>query len=145
MDKNKNFLKQIPNIFRRWRRNVEGIFDGQALLIGVHDYQHPPFSIQPLKHNVKEIADALLKNGGYRQGSVELVTGGAATKDRIKAAFSLYQDQIDSETKLLIFISGFTLHYQKNGVCINYLIPCDADINDLSATAITGSELVACG
>jgi hypothetical protein len=143
MDKNKNLFKRIHDIFRRWRRNAEGIFDGQALLIGVHDYQHPPFSIQPFKHNVKEIAYALSKNGGYSQDSVVLITGGAATKDRIKAAFSLYQDQIDSETKLLIFISGYAINCQQNGVSSNYFIPCDGDINDLSDTAIIGSELVA--
>lgn len=114
--------------------------DSRALLVGINDYEH----VSPLAYAVSDattVRDVLVQDLRFPSANVVLLTNGEATKAEIMRAYlRLASPDIGLDERVVFFFAGHG--DTRTGIRgeVGYLVPFDADPNDLS-TFIKWDEL----
>ena len=134
------------------------VFPGQssareiAVVIGISDYDHP--ALQNLcQYGVADAISYLDFLGereevALKEDGVELLVGAGATKEKISDAFFKFglsgtQDRRQHREKIFVYFSGVGARVRRpdGGGYEYYLLPHDADPEDLAGTAISLAQL----
>ena len=114
---------------------------GHALLIGVSQYRH----VDSLPREVAGDALAVERGGlqhpeaGYVRQRVRTLTDSGATLEAIREGLRWLAAESNEGSTVLIFFSGHGAIVE--GGEGSYLLPCDADPEDLTGSAISADEL----
>jgi hypothetical protein len=120
-----------------------------ALLIGIGAYDDsriPDLKYSP--NDARELYEVLTERGGFKKTNVRLLTDGAEAPDlrTINKAFSWLRRKAARDDLVLVYFSGHGAPEtdlsgaNKDGLR-KYLIPGDAELSDLAATAIDMYEI----
>lgn len=107
--------------------------NSRALIIGIDAYK----SVSPLSYAVsdaKEIRDILIEELGFPSDNVTYLTDSEATRQNIFRSFlALASSEVGIDDRILVFFAGHG--HTLTGIRgeIGYLVPHDADINDVSS------------
>jgi peptidoglycan/xylan/chitin deacetylase (PgdA/CDA1 family)/TolA-binding protein len=118
--------------------------DSWAVIIGINDYQHWPKLSYAV--NDAEGVKTLLEQGyGFQADHVTLLQNGEATRARILAALSddlLNGGKVTREDRVFVFFAGHgATRSLPNGRTLGYLVPVDADTENLQSQAISMTAL----
>jgi len=120
---------------------------GSALIVGVADYhQVSPDLPDAVRHDVSDVANLFCdpEIGELDPSRVTLLLDDRATVGAIRAAFSAAAGDLSSGETFLFYFSGHGTRGDEKGHEQSWLLPHDADLNHLAATALSSAELVAC-
>ncbi len=118
--------------------------DFHALLVGVGDYDFPDFPDLPVTVKDAEAVRDVLRDPdycGYPRDNVHALLREQATIDNIRTALKALAPGSVLAGTVFIYFSGHGGRDYSNGVWQAYLCPRGADARNLSATAISASEL----
>lgn len=112
----------------------------RAIIIGINDYQ----KVSPLSYAVSDaegIRNALHDNFSFASENIVMLVNDEATKQNIMSAFlSLAASTVNPDDRILFFFAGHGHTVSGKRGEVGYLVPHDADINDL-ASLIRWDEL----
>jgi hypothetical protein len=119
---------------------------GRALLVGVGAARHAALSLPATARDARAIRDVLVRDSGYDEGRVRLLTDQDAHRDAIVAGLKWIQEQAQAEPEAvaLVYFSGhggYLAAEGSTGANDYYLLPHDADPAGLRATAIRSTLL----
>ena len=114
-----------------------------ALLIGAQDYVHaPPLSF--IVNDVQQLADTLLRYGGYDRARVEQITDEGTTpqsrptKEALEKAIPRFLSRVKAGDSVLVYFSGHGFRSEDGRL---FLAPLDCDPKNPAETGISAAWL----
>jgi hypothetical protein len=123
---------------------MSGFENGYALVIGIADYAQVRDLPDSVLADAKDISQVLQDENfcGYPQDQVKLLLGEEATALHIKSNLNWLANVTGEADTAVIFFSGHGGQLTTAGQTENYLIPYEADAQNLPGTAISDTTLV---
>ena len=121
--------------------NSEIYDDSYALIIGINKYQNT----KPLHYAVKDaqtIKSILIDKYDFPKENVSILLDHEATFNRIRKEFSRITKSAESNDRVLIYFAGHgqTMNLPGGGIK-GYLLPYEAEVNELYLTSLAMDEL----
>lgn len=116
--------------------------NSHAICIGIDDYLNWP-TLGCAGSDAIAVRDAIVKNLGFKLENVQLLLNSDASRAGIlKAIYALSEDMgLSGDDRLIIFFAGHGDTRSSYKGQRGYLVPCEADIHDIS-TLISWTSLV---
>jgi hypothetical protein len=112
-----------------------------ALVIGINKYEN----VEQLKYatnDAKSVAGVLQNNFGFDPGNVTVLLDEKAQREDIMLAFDRLRRNSKKDDRVFVFFAGHGMTIPTpDGRQKGYILPCDADKNDLFTTAISTDQL----
>lgn len=105
-----------------------------ALVIGINEYKNKKVrTLDYAVNDAKEIEQVLIENLSFEKENIVCLVDQEAIKKKILSAFMRYsEDDIEIDDRLFVFFAGHGHTISGNRGETGFLVPHDADINDLS-------------
>ena len=118
---------------------------GHALVIGVANYPNVKPLPETILNDARDIGDLLTDSTrcGYHPNNVTRLLDHEATSDGIRTALGELAARTGQDDTVVVFFSGHGAHDPAGGDTGQYILPYNADLNDLPGTAIAGSDMTA--
>jgi tetratricopeptide (TPR) repeat protein len=123
----------------RPRPYADSYANSWAVIIGIDTYQKAP-RLNYATADAKAVA-ALLPSLGFPNGNIQLLLDANATKARIEAAFYQRLNGIGPNDRLFVYFSGHGKTQPTRTGEEGYILPVDADPDNLPLTAIAMDDI----
>ena len=134
------FVKlMISNIFSQ---NLDFYNQSHAIIIGINDYISESITdLNYAQQDAESIANLLVNSLGYDQNNIHLLINNDATQANIKNKLYEVAMSASEDDRILVFYGGHgeTINLPTGGE-IGYLLPVDADRNNLYSSGISMQE-----
>ncbi|HET9954315.1 MAG TPA: caspase family protein [Polyangiaceae bacterium] len=116
---------------------------GRALLVGVANYPRINRLPENVLSDARDIGELLRSptRCGYPASNVELLLDGQATAERFRRGLQRLAKQACPEDTVVVYFSGHGFLRQTGTDSEAYLLPFDANLDQLERTALSASEL----
>ncbi len=112
-----------------------------ALVIGINKYDN----VERLKYatnDAKSIASMLQTNFGFDPDKISLLLDSKADRGSIMRAFDRLRRDSKNDDRVFVFFAGHGMTFpMPDGRQKGYILPCDADPNDIFTTGISTDQL----
>lgn len=136
----------LPVVFLE-REDAQGVeaFKGNhwAVVIGVADYKEEELKLKFTDRDAKEFSKFLesVNGGAFSKDHISVLTNDKVTLSSVRRALGTFLGKAESNDHVVIYLSGHGIPDPKNTNKI-YFLPHEADINDLSGTAVKLDEII---
>jgi peptidoglycan/xylan/chitin deacetylase (PgdA/CDA1 family)/uncharacterized caspase-like protein/predicted negative regulator of RcsB-dependent stress response len=120
-----------------------GYADSWAVVVGINNYAKWP-KLQYAVNDAQSVRDTLVDRFKFPAGHVILLKDGEATRNNILAAFhdKLVHGGVKRNDRVFVFFAGHgATRKLSSGRDVGYIIPVDADTNDVATDAIPMTEI----